>query len=83
MPLEDKTGPYGQGPRSGRGFGRCGGYKTEGRRTQGKGQGVGRGAGFFAPCDSVAEKDWLTSAIEATRNRLQALEKRQNELKAE
>ncbi|MBU4347911.1 DUF5320 domain-containing protein [Patescibacteria group bacterium] len=38
MPNQDKTGPMGQGPRTGRGLGPCG----EGTR-----QGYGRGRGFF------------------------------------
>ena len=53
MPQGDRTGPQGQGPRTGRGQGRCnpkGG--TPAPRSQGgigtgrdQGQGVGRGAG--------------------------------------
>lgn len=48
MPREDKTGPQGQGPKTGRGQGRCnpqGG--TPGSRGQG-GKGPGRGAGRSA-----------------------------------
>ncbi|MGQ1891193.1 DUF5320 domain-containing protein [Thermophagus sp. OGC60D27] len=54
MPAGDKTGPAGQGPRSGRGKGFCSGNQTPGyandedRRRAGRGgrgQGAGKGRG--------------------------------------
>ncbi len=49
MPGQDRTGPLGYGPRTGRGLGPCGsGYA----RGVGRGAGFGRGMGFrrgFAP----------------------------------
>jgi len=41
MPVFDKTGPLGQGPKTGRGMGPCGG---------GKGRGMGKGMGFGKCC---------------------------------
>ncbi|MDQ7781912.1 MAG: DUF5320 domain-containing protein [Desulfomonilaceae bacterium] len=44
MPGFDRTGPYGAGPRTGWGMGRCGGYAGEGGRfARGSLRGVGRG----------------------------------------
>jgi hypothetical protein len=45
MPLGDRTGPLGQGPRTGRGLGFCSGYDSPGY-TKGFGGGMGRGFGF-------------------------------------
>jgi len=47
MPDNDRTGPQGQGPRSGRAMGRCGGpvVENEGNGQPGRGMGRGRGAG--------------------------------------
>lgn len=42
MPGFDRTGPMGQGPMTGGGFGQCGGAR---RVAQGWGQGLGRGRG--------------------------------------
>lgn len=44
MPQGDRTGPMGQGPRTGKSFGLCSGYDTPGF-TKGFG-GQGRGLGF-------------------------------------
>lgn len=55
MPSGDRTGPLGQGPRTGRAFGFCAGYDTPGytkgfgmgmNRGFGRGMGMGRGRGF-------------------------------------
>ena len=47
MPNQDKTGPMGQGPRTGRGLGPCAcPARGEGTR-QGYGRQGGRGRGFF------------------------------------
>lgn len=42
MPGGDQSGPMGQGPRTGRGMGICGGRQA-GAFTQGRGLGLGRG----------------------------------------
>lgn len=44
MPRGDRTGPFGEGPRSGRGLGYCNGYNSPGF-TKGGGLGLGRGHG--------------------------------------
>jgi len=52
MPRRDKTGPAGQGPKTGRGLGYCSGGETPGfvqpglRRGMGYGRGMGCGMGF-------------------------------------
>jgi hypothetical protein len=49
MPQRDQTGPQGQGPKTGKGQGKCGrkGGKpaSQGQGGRGRGQGSGRGAG--------------------------------------
>ncbi len=49
MPGEDRTGPQGQGPKTGRGLGRCNSkddeQKTPDESGRGQGQGLGRGQG--------------------------------------
>ena len=46
MPFGDRTGPLGQGPRSGRGAGFCGGFAASDSMNPAPGQGFGgRGAG--------------------------------------
>jgi len=45
MPAGDRTGPWGAGPRTGRGFGYCSGYASPGYMTPGPGMGPGRGFG--------------------------------------
>jgi hypothetical protein len=45
MPQGDRTGPMGQGSRTGRALGFCSGYDTPGY-TKGFGGGMGRGYGF-------------------------------------
>ena len=47
MPHGDRTGPYGEGPGSGRGLGYCNGYNTPGYMNQQAGfRGAGFGRGF-------------------------------------
>lgn len=52
MPRGDKTGPFGQGPMTGRGLGYCTGNASPGfvnnffGRGMGRGRGFGRGMGF-------------------------------------
>lgn len=50
MPSFDKTGPQGQGPMTGKGFGPCGrGMRRGFGRCQGYGRGLGRYFGWNAP----------------------------------
>jgi hypothetical protein len=46
MPRGDRTGPAGQGPRTGRGMGYCSGYATPGYMNPGPGMGLGMGRGM-------------------------------------
>lgn len=46
MPFGDRTGPWGLGPRSGRGMGFCSGFPTPGFMNWGFGFGRGRGRGL-------------------------------------
>lgn len=46
MPAGDRTGPWGMGPRTGRGFGYCSGFQAPGFMYPGPGLGYGRGFGF-------------------------------------
>jgi len=48
MPYGDRTGPLGQGPRTGRGLGFCEGYGAPGRFFGGRG-GFHRGRGGYGP----------------------------------
>ena len=50
MPRGDKTGPEGQGPKTGRGLGPCNGENQKGSQFpkqlgRGRGRGLGRGLG--------------------------------------
>jgi hypothetical protein len=45
MPRGDRTGPMGQGPRTGRGLGYCSGSETPGYANSGPGLGFGMGGG--------------------------------------
>lgn len=46
MPAGDRTGPWGLGPRTGRGLGYCSGYPAPGFMFSGPGLVFGRGMGF-------------------------------------
>lgn len=46
MPRGDRTGPAGQGPRTGRSMGYCSGYATPGYMNAGPGMGLGMGRGM-------------------------------------
>ena len=91
MPGGDRTGPMGQGPRTGRGAGYCGpndqpGFATAGGRGgfgfgfgrgrgRGFGRGRGRGFGFFSQ-GSDTEADRLRAQVEELQERLARLEKK-------
>jgi len=46
MPRGDRTGPWGQGPMTGRRMGYCAGFSAPGFTASGPGLGYGRGFGF-------------------------------------
>ncbi|MEW6726688.1 MAG: DUF5320 domain-containing protein [Bacillota bacterium] len=50
MPAGDRTGPFGAGPRTGRGLGLCGGAAAPGYTAPGFGQGGRFGAWGFGGC---------------------------------
>ncbi|MBP8016449.1 DUF5320 domain-containing protein [Candidatus Gracilibacteria bacterium] len=50
MPYLDGTGPAGQGPKTGRGFGSCSGNQQVNTLGYGRGMGMGRGRGLRC-CD--------------------------------
>lgn len=78
MPGQDRTGPLGQGPLTGRGFGPCG----YGRRGFGYGRGFGRGYGFRRPISLTKEeeKEILESELEEINLEKQEIEKRLKEI---
>jgi hypothetical protein len=46
MPNQDRTGPEGQGSRTGRGLGKCNPDNEDSNQSKGKGLGRGQGRGF-------------------------------------
>ncbi|MCF7876688.1 DUF5320 domain-containing protein [Candidatus Bipolaricaulota bacterium] len=66
MPRGDRTGPAGQGPKTGRGLGYCTGYSapgyTKGRPRGGGGFGRGRGRGFGPPSGNRGRSAFPRSA---------------------
>lgn len=52
MPFKDGTGPQGQGPMTGRGFGPCGDGRGMGKR-----MGFGRGKGFRSWFSSLSKNE--------------------------
>lgn len=67
MPNKDKTGPLGQGPATGRGFGPCG---------KGKGLGLGRGLGR-----GLCRFQSLSDYRKALEEELEDVKKQEEELK--
>ncbi|OQA34591.1 MAG: hypothetical protein BWY57_00372 [Betaproteobacteria bacterium ADurb.Bin341] len=72
MPNFDRTGPFGEGPMSGRGLGRCGG---RGQAGFGSGfrnrQGLGGGAGFgFGRC--IENLEYQIGVLQQSLNELKA-----------
>ncbi|MFW6324803.1 MAG: DUF5320 family protein [Desulfovibrionales bacterium] len=90
MPGYDRTGPRGEGPMTGGGFGQCGtgrnaagGSRGFGRgffcrgRGRGFGLGYGRGAGPRQVEEPVNERSgWIQSTLGRIEERLAALEER-------
>ena len=72
MPGQDKTGPSGQGPLTGRGLGPCGGGRGFGFR-RGFGRGCGRGFGWRAGAEPVTlTKEQEKKILEAELAELEA-----------
>jgi len=87
MPQGDRTGPYGQGPRSGRGFGYCNGYHHPGyaynRPGYGRGFRRGFGPGFgrgmqqpYIQDENIDEKQSLKQTINDLEIQVETLKKR-------
>jgi len=88
MPGQDRTGPLGQGPLTGRGLGPCG-------RGMGRGLGMGRGRGFgwrartmqIMPIQQPAvitekqEKEFLEQELTVLKEEMKDIEERIKELK--
>ena len=79
MPGQDKTGPLGQGPLTGRGLGLCGRGIGFRRRL---GMGFDRGVGQSVQFTKDQEKKILKSELEEIRTEMQEVEKRLKELKS-
>ena len=81
MPYKDRTGPLGQGPLTGRGFGPCGDGKSMGRRV-----GFGRGRGFrswFASLSKDEVKEELNSYKKNLEEELEQVKAEQKKLEEE
>jgi len=83
MPGQDRTGPLGQGPMTGRGLGPCGRGLARGR---GFGRGMGRGLGFrrqtFQPTiTKTEEKEILEDELKLMEEEKKEIEARLKELK--
>ncbi len=96
MPGRNKTGPFGQGPMTGRGLGDCTGNRGNYGRGfgggfgfchgygNGYGRGHGRGLGFRHgygnPYSAEDEKHWLTDKIRYLKDQLVFFEKQLSEM---
>lgn len=84
MPNRDQTGPLGQGPATGRGFGPCGKGLSRGFGF-GCGRGFGRGLGKFfgwnQPQTKEEQKQALTDYRKALEEELEDTKKLEEELK--
>lgn len=82
MPYKDGTGPQGQGPLTGRGFGPCGDGRGLGRGFGG-GRGLGRGFRFWSkPLTKDEEKQDISKykkSLEDELEQVKAEEKRLEE----
>jgi len=85
MPGQDKTGPLGQGPLTGRGLGPCG-RGLAFRKGLGRESGRGFGVRFFQPTQpqitETEEKQPLKEELELMEKEKKEIEKRLKELKA-
>jgi len=80
MPGFDKTGPRGEGPMTGRGFGPCG-LGLGWRRRFGPGRGMGRYFGWNWPQDSQGQKEALAEYKKALEEELEDVKKEEEDLK--
>ena len=72
MPAFDGTGPQGQGPMTGRGFGPCGRGNRFGMGMGfGRGRGYGRGLGRYFGWNSPQTKEEKVESIQAYKKALQ------------
>jgi len=83
MPRFNGTGPFGAGPRTGRGLGTCGGGMGSGRgmgygRGMGSGAGIGSGRNFYTKGE---ESEMLKEEEKELENELKAIKERMSELK--
>lgn len=79
MPKGDGTGPMGNGPMSGKGFGNCTGYGA-GRSSFGFGRGLcSRTRMFFSPNQNV-EKSVLQEEADVLQTRLNSVRRRLDEM---
>ena len=76
MPNRDKTGPLGQGPTTGRGFGPCGKGKS-----RGFGRGLGRYFGWNQPQTEAEQKQALVDYRKALEEELEDVKKQEEDLK--
>ncbi len=78
MPNYDSTGPYGEGPRTGRAMGKCGRGAGNGFRGTGLGRGFGRG--FNNGRGRLDGNSLLESEMQNLRLKTEAIEEKLNEL---
>ena len=81
MPVRDRTGPRGLGPKTGRGLGDCDTDEDFLPRGQGLGRGVGqglgrgagRGLGYYEPAEQVkkAKKEGIATSEDIVKNILE------------
>ena len=82
MPRFDRTGPFGTGPMTGRGFGPCG-AGLGWRRGFGLGRGLGRYFGWNWPTGPKETRQALEEYKQALKEELADIEKEEKELGAE
>ena len=85
MPRQDKTGPMGRGPLTGRGMGPCGAEMGFGRRANGRGLGLRRFWGYYpAPSvDKKQEAEILAQDAELMEEELKNIKVRLAEIKGQ
>ena len=79
MPRFDRTGPAGEGPRTGRGMGPCGGGM--GPYGGGYGSGMGYGLGRRRFFSKGEESEILSTEVDELEAELKAIKERLGELK--
>ncbi len=83
MPRFDRTGPYGEGPRTGRGFGPCGfGFGWRNRSNAGRGMG-GYSDGWNLPQTKSDQKKYLADYRKVLEEELKEIGKEEKELSKE